>query len=126
MLNEALKCNPAHSAASVALAKILLARGDVGECEQRCAALLRENLFYDEAGDILVYLMIQRELYESAIMHYQQILERDPNHYSALSQLIRLFRRTGRLEEINQNLSNAEKATPAATFHAGLNFCKAS
>lgn len=39
-------------------------------------------------------------------------------------QLIRLFRRTGRLEEINQNLSNAEKATPAATFHAGLNFCK--
>ncbi|XP_073386115.1 uncharacterized protein [Physcomitrium patens] len=124
LLNEALKCNPAHSAASVALAKILLARGDVGECEQRCAALLRENLFYDEAGDILVYLMIQRELYESAIMHYQQILERDPNHYSALSQLIRLFRRTGRLEEINQNLSNAEKATPAATFHAGLNFCK--
>lgn len=72
---------------SIAKSDAFYDRGDVGECEQRCAALLRENLFYDEAGDILVYLMIQRELYESAIMHYQQILERDPNHYSALSQV---------------------------------------
>ncbi|KAG0601340.1 hypothetical protein M758_11G102800 [Ceratodon purpureus] len=124
LLNEALKCNPAHSAASVALAKIHLARGEVGECEQRCAALLRANPFNDEAGDILVYLMIHRELYESAILHFQQILERDPNHYSALSQLIRLFRRCGRLEEISQYLNQAEKATPMAIYHAGLNFCK--
>lgn len=62
-------------------------RGEVGECEQRCAALLRANPFNDEAGDILVYLMIHRELYEAAILHFQQILERDPNHYSALSQV---------------------------------------
>jgi hypothetical protein len=39
-------------------------------------------------------------------------------------QLIRLFRRTGKLEEINQYLSQAEKATSMAIFHAGLNFCK--
>jgi tetratricopeptide repeat protein 21B len=62
-------------------------RGEVGECEQRCTALLRANPFNEEAGDILVYLMIHRELYESAILHFQQILERDPNHYSALSQV---------------------------------------
>ena len=59
----------------------------MGECEQRCAALLRANPFNDEAGDILVHLMIHRELYESAILHFKQILERDPNHYSALSQV---------------------------------------
>lgn len=64
----------------------------MGECEQRCAALLRANPFNDEAGDILVYLMIHRELYDAAILHFQQILERDPNHYSALSQVSHCFR----------------------------------
>jgi hypothetical protein len=54
----------------------LLSRGEVGECEQRCAA-----------SDILVYLMIHRELYESAILHFQQLLDHNPNHYSALSQV---------------------------------------
>lgn len=66
-------------------------RGEVGECEQRCAALLRANPFNDEAGDILVHLMIHRELYEAAILHFQQLLERDPNHYSALSQVSYCF-----------------------------------
>lgn len=65
----------------------LLSRGEVGECEQRCAALLRADPFNDEASDILVYLMIHRELYESAILHFQQLLDHNPNHYSALSQV---------------------------------------
>ena len=40
------------------------------------------------------------------------------------AQLIRLFRRAGRIDEVGPYLSRAEKATPAAPFHAGLSFCK--
>lgn len=39
-------------------------------------------------------------------------------------QLIRLFRRAGRIDEVGPYLSRAEKATPAAPFHAGFSFCK--
>lgn len=40
------------------------------------------------------------------------------------AQLIRLFRRAGRIDEVGPYLSRAEKGTPAAPFHAGLSFCK--
>jgi hypothetical protein len=62
-------------------------RGEVTDCEQKCSALLRADPFNEEAGEILVNLMLHRELYDSAILHFQQILEHNPNHYTALAQV---------------------------------------
>ncbi|KAJ7571605.1 hypothetical protein O6H91_01G168700 [Diphasiastrum complanatum] len=123
-LNEALKCNSVHTAAAFALAKILLSRGDLGECEQKCATLLRADPSNTEAADILVHLMLHREHYESAIVHFQQVIEHKPNDYRALGQLIRLFRRTGKLEEALPYIQNAIKAAPNYRTQAGLYYCQ--
>lgn len=63
-------------------------RGDEIECEQKCADILSSDPFNADAGDTLVQLMLYRELYESAIIHFKQNLERDPHHYSSLAQVL--------------------------------------
>jgi hypothetical protein len=60
----------------------------VNECEQKCADILREDPSNAEAGDILVESMLYREMYESAIAHFKQNLEREPNHYHSMAQVI--------------------------------------
>lgn len=39
-------------------------------------------------------------------------------------QLIQLLRRAARSEEVEPYIQRAEKGTPTASSHAGLNFCK--
>ena len=39
---------------------------------------------------MLAELMFHKEQYESAIYHFQQLLDRSPNHYAALAQLIQV------------------------------------
>jgi hypothetical protein len=41
-----------------------------------------------------------QEHYDTAIYHFAQLLERNPCHWGALSQLIILLRRAGRLEDV--------------------------
>lgn len=38
-------------------------------------------------------VMFGRKEYDSAIFHFQQLLEREPQHYEALSRLVDLLRR---------------------------------
>ena len=49
-----------------------------------------------ESG-MLAELMFQKEHYETAIYHFQQLLEKNPRNFSALAQLVQLLRRSGRL-----------------------------
>ncbi|BBN03618.1 hypothetical protein MPTK1_2g24910 [Marchantia polymorpha subsp. ruderalis] len=124
LLHEALKCNPAHNQAILALARIHLSSGDISETEQKCASILRADPFNSEAGDILVRLMLNKEHYESAIIHFKQNLERDPNHYFSLAQLIRLLRCAGQSDEAQQYVLIAQKASSTSHTHAGLYYCK--
>jgi tetratricopeptide (TPR) repeat protein len=48
---------------------------------------------------MLAELMFQKEHYETAIYHFQQLLEKNPRNFRALAQLVQLLRRSGRLEE---------------------------
>ncbi|KAL2643441.1 hypothetical protein R1flu_011028 [Riccia fluitans] len=124
LLNEALKCNPEHHASILSLARIHLSSGDTNECEQKCASLLRNDPFDAEAGDILVRLMLEKELYESAIIHFKHNLEKDPSHYFSLAQLIRLLRYAGQIDEAQQYVHTAQKACPVSLTRAGLYYCK--
>lgn len=65
-----------------------------------------------------------QEHYETAIYHFQQLLERVPNHYRALSQLVSLLRRAGRLEDIPKFIKAAQRASPRASMDPGLHYCK--
>jgi tetratricopeptide repeat protein 21B len=37
---------------------------------------------------------------ESAIYHFQQLLDRRPDHFAALAELVGLLRHAGRLEDV--------------------------
>jgi tetratricopeptide (TPR) repeat protein len=62
--------------------------------------------------------------YAAALAQYSELLEKKPNHYGALSQLIVLLRRAGKLKEINRFFKLAERSHPRARSHAGLHYCK--
>ncbi len=66
-----------------------------------------------------------QENYDSAIHHYQQLLERRPAHHTALAQLLQLLRRAGRLEDAPRFITAAETAAGAkASTEPGILFCK--
>merc|ERR1719230_190535 len=63
--------------------------------------------------------------YKDATFYYQALLDKKPCNYTALSKLIFLLRRAGRLRDAPRYLQAAEKAcTRAADREAGLRFCK--
>ena len=46
------------------------------------------------------------------------------DHYEALSRLVDLLRRSGKLEEVPKYLEQAESASSRAATDPGLNYCK--
>jgi len=122
--NEALKHNDAHTKSMFALAKLHLIRNETDQCQALCVSLLRTDPDNEEAAMMLAELMFRKEHYETAIYHFQQLLERKPTHYVALAQLVHLMRRAGRLDEVPRYLRMAEKSSPRAGMAAGLWFCK--
>jgi len=122
--NEALKSHEEHAKAMLSLAKLYMADGDTEACQQQCVTLLRSYPENEEASIMLAELMFHKEHYETAIYHFQQLLERNANHYGALSQLVSLLRRAGRLEDIPKFIKSAQKSTPRAAMDPGLHYCK--
>ena len=124
MYNEALKHDEGNLPAMLALAKLLLNTGNVDGCQQMCVSVLREDADNEEASLMLAELMFQKEHYETAIYHFQQLLEKNPRNYRALAQLVQLLRRSGRLEEVPRYIKMADRSSPAAAHDPGLHFCK--
>jgi hypothetical protein len=58
------------------------------------------------------------------MFHFQQLLEKNPSHYSALHKLIMLLKRAGKLSDAPRFIKLAERATPRAESDPGLKFCK--
>jgi hypothetical protein len=57
--------------------------------------------------------------YDSALFHFQQLLERNPRHYPALAQLVQLLRWAGRPQDAKQYLEAALGNTTAAAGGSG-------
>ena len=121
---KALVHLPGHTLATLNLAKLHLANGKADECQQMCVSLLRTEPDNEEASMILAELMAQREHNETAIYHFQQLLQKNPANFSALSQLVQLLRRAGRLDEAERYLRSAETANPRAVHEPGMKFCR--
>merc|ERR1740138_71547 len=63
--------------------------------------------------------------YKDATFYYQALLDKKPCNYTALSKLIFLLRRAGRLRDAPRYISSAEKAcTRSPDREAGLRFCR--
>ena len=58
-----------------------------------------------EAGSMMLAdLMLQKNEWEAAIYHFQQLLEATPAHFKAMVKLLQLLRRAGRLKEASRFL----------------------
>lgn len=68
---------------------------------------------------------MMQDHYGNAVFHFQQLLDRKPCHWAALSQLVLLLRKAGRLPEVAKFLTAAEAAAGRlGASEGGLHFCK--
>ena len=104
------------------LARLWAKQNKQEKSEQQCVAILRINPKHDDSAMLLADLLSQN--HEAAIERICQILERHPSNYLALSKLIRLLRRAGRLDDVPRFLEIAEQSDSRALSHPGLRFCK--
>eukprot|EP01116_Phalansterium_solitarium_P004835 TRINITY_DN15_c3_g2_i2.p1 TRINITY_DN15_c3_g2~~TRINITY_DN15_c3_g2_i2.p1 ORF type:complete len:791 (+),score=378.52 TRINITY_DN15_c3_g2_i2:101-2473(+) len=122
--NEALRNDESHEKSILALARLHLARGELDPCQNQCVIALRLDSGNEEAAMMLADLMFRKNEPEAAIFHFQQLLERKPNHYVALSRLIQLLRRAGKLSDVPKFLKLAESLSARAALDAGFHYCK--
>lgn len=68
-------------------------------------------------------LMLVNNKTEEAIRIYSQLLDKEPDNFNTLSQLIELLRRAGRIKQVGAFLEKAEAQCQRSNL-AGLHFCK--
>ncbi len=72
---------------------------------------------------MLANLKLMGEKPEEAIQIYIQLLDKKPDNFNALAQLIELLRRAGRMSDVPKFLEKAERAAARSSM-AGLAFTK--
>ncbi len=94
--------------ARCALARLYLMTDDLDQCQYSCMALLRQDSENEEATVMMADLAFRKNDYESAMFHFQQLLQKKPDYWVALARLVEVMRRTGHLEEVPQYLAKSE------------------
>jgi tetratricopeptide repeat protein 21B len=77
----------------------------------------------EEASFMVANLMLLKDQTDGAISTFINMLEKKPDNFIALSQLIQLMRKAGKLEEAKKYIDNAEKNISKST-DAGLGYIK--
>ena len=62
--------------------------------------------------------------YDEAMYHFSQLLEKKPDNFEALAQLIDLLRQSGRVDEMPKFLEAAAAKSPRVVLEPGYNYCK--
>lgn len=120
----ALRSDETHEDSILFLARSYQQTGDYDQCQARCTTLLRLNPSNEEAAVMLADIMLQKEDNESAIYHFQQLLESKPDNFAALSRFILMLRRAGKLVDTPRYLKMAERSGVRVAHSSGLHFCK--
>lgn len=122
---DAIHVDETYEPALLAMARLCKHSNKLDECAKHCSTLVRLNAKEAEHASMLLgELAFLKGDYEMATFHYQQLLEKKPNNYTALMQLIGLLRGAGKLDEAPKFLANAEKEDPRSSSHLGFAFCK--
>jgi tetratricopeptide repeat protein 21B len=122
--NDALRYSEDSPEARVALARLALAQGSLDQCQEHCLTLLRHDPASEEATMLLAEVMARREEHQTALYHFEQLLETKPDNYSALARLLVLLRRAGRLEEAGPALIARAEASPRSSLDPGFHYAK--
>eukprot|EP00442_Polarella_glacialis_P051442 CAMPEP_0115123512 /NCGR_PEP_ID=MMETSP0227-20121206/47587_1 /TAXON_ID=89957 /ORGANISM="Polarella glacialis, Strain CCMP 1383" /LENGTH=1331 /DNA_ID=CAMNT_0002525899 /DNA_START=18 /DNA_END=4010 /DNA_ORIENTATION=- len=133
---ETLRHDDTHEKSILALARIHLHKNELDVCEKQLMTLLRVDPANEEASMLMAELMMMlaaqggrsdggAQEYKDATFYYQALLDKKPGNYAALSKLIFLLRRAGRLRDAPRYIASAEKAcTRSPEREAGLRFCR--
>jgi len=122
--SEALRHTATHEESMIALARLYLRARDWENCRKQCETLLRVNAAHEDANMVLAELSFSEGNFSDATKRYEEQMKARPDNYVALSHLIGLLRRAGKMHEIRSYLERAEQANARAFSHAGLNYCK--
>ncbi|ETW10024.1 hypothetical protein H310_00424 [Aphanomyces invadans] len=120
----ALRANESHEEAILCLARIYNQQQNLEQCQIKCSTLLRLNPAHEEAAMMLADIMLQKDDNESAIFHFQNLLESKPDNFTVLSRFIVMLRQAGKLDRVPRFLKLAERAGPRVAHSAGLHYCK--
>eukprot|EP00928_Gymnodinium_smaydae_P093057 TRINITY_DN7707_c1_g1_i1.p1 TRINITY_DN7707_c1_g1~~TRINITY_DN7707_c1_g1_i1.p1 ORF type:complete len:1369 (+),score=395.70 TRINITY_DN7707_c1_g1_i1:73-4107(+) len=133
---ETLRNDDTHEKSILALARIHLQKNELDICEKQLTTLLRVDPSHEEASMLMAELMMMLashggrsdggvQEYKDATFYYQTLLDKKPCNYNALSKLIFLLRRAGRLRDAPRYIQAAEKACKRSPEQeAGLRFCR--
>ncbi|WAR05764.1 TT21B-like protein [Mya arenaria] len=121
---EALVYNENDGKIMLDVAGLYLSTGDLDACQHQLMTLLKSDKENDAATIMLADLMFRKNEYDSAMFHFQQLLQLKADNYDALARLVDLMRRAGKLEEVPKFLDMAENASPRSKVEPGFNYCK--
>ncbi|XP_067824088.1 tetratricopeptide repeat protein 21B-like [Heptranchias perlo] len=108
----------------IELAQLYLAKGDSDACEHQCIELLKNVESNDDVNMMMADLMFRKQEYEQAIFYYRQLLQGSSDNFLVLSKLIKLFRKTGKLNKAPELLELPEKKSSRTVVEPGFNYCK--
>ena len=64
---------------------------DLDQCQYTCMTLLRNDKDNEEATVMMADLAFRKNDYESAMFHFQQLLQKRPDYWVALARLVEVI-----------------------------------
>ena len=121
---EALAYSAEDTNTLVDLVRLCMQLNDLEQCQMNCMTLLKAVVNNEAATVMMTDLAFRKVDFEKAAFHFQQLLERRPNYWTALARLVKVKRQTGNLEDVPFYLNKAEAACLCANQEAGLAYCR--
>ncbi|XP_059488844.1 tetratricopeptide repeat protein 21B-like isoform X2 [Neocloeon triangulifer] len=117
---EALVHQPGDPETLIALAKLYLQVDDLALCQATCGQLLRSDPENEAACVMMADISFRKTDFETASVHFQQLLNKQPRYWTALARFIEVMRRAGTLALV---LPYLEKAALKGD-EPGLAYCQ--
>ncbi|GMH34337.1 hypothetical protein BSKO_02171 [Bryopsis sp. KO-2023] len=125
---EILKSALEHCEGSVpvreALARICLAQGNIEESNYHCTVLLKSDPENENVGTMVAEIMFYKDMSDSAALHFQNIIEKQPCNFRALASLLRILRLSGKIQDMDGYINAAIGSQPPSEKSAGLEYCQ--
>ena len=88
---EALAYSPEDTNTLVELARLYLQVNDLEQCQMSCMTLLKADANNEAATVMMADLAFRKVDFETAAFHFQQLLQRRPNYWTALARLVEVM-----------------------------------
>ena len=112
--HEALKANPTSIPSLLSLSQLHFSLNDFDAAQTTLLTLLRVSPHHKTASLLLAEIMYEKNEHDQAIYHFTSLLDKDGTRFDALSKMIDLLKRAGRLSEAPRFIDVCEKAIAGA------------